>query len=555
MLQVGDEIAGHRIESQLGERPGATLWRLQVLRTGQSRVALLFDGGGPELRERALLELRSQAKVTHPNLVRAVDVLEAGSDTALLFDLGDAPDLGEWLRRGHQEIADIDTLFLGVLAGLEHAHDHGLVHGELRPEYIVVEIGGQGPVARLCALGVGRIIGGPPLSRSGLKPPLYLAPEQLLDNQRVDHRADIFALGCLLYEMIGGTPAFGGTDTYAVVGRILSEGYVLPEQLRSALPARYGEVIRRCLHSDRDRRYATCAQVRNAWNSSSPVAPSPVVAKLPSLAPSPRPEPGPNTAAPARPHGPAAPTPVIVEPEPLASPRGAAPGAPTPGLRPPGGAKKEAAEQSRGETPPATGTNAVPRGTPWAWIALIVALGALGFALMLLVGAGWWWSSQQGGDEKVATAPPVVREDTATAAGNATPPPAVATETQAAAPPKRAATPPASAAKTAEPKPTAPEGGIKPATEDEAPPVSAGAMAPLTLAFVGQTLPVTVELTCADGLRERASLQDGGVVFPSVPTTGQCRIHPKGGFAATTYAVNGGQSLTCTLKGSTTTCR
>jgi hypothetical protein len=99
--------------------------------------------------------------------------------------------------------------------------------------------------------------------------PMYMAPEQVRDASRVDHRADIYSLGCILYELVCGVPPFNGPDVIEIFTAIGEGRYVDPEQARPGLPATLVEAIRAMLAGDPDERPGSCAELRAALGEES----------------------------------------------------------------------------------------------------------------------------------------------------------------------------------------------------------------------------------------------------------------------------------------------
>jgi serine/threonine-protein kinase len=125
--------------------------------------------------------------------------------------------------------AEAGRLFRGVLAGVAEAHGIGLVHRDLKPANVLVASGPRGRIPKVADFGLAKVLmdeqpDAPHLTRSGtaMGTPAYMAPEQIRNARRVDHRADIFSLGCILYELMSGRRPFAGEDMLSVFNAVAS---------------------------------------------------------------------------------------------------------------------------------------------------------------------------------------------------------------------------------------------------------------------------------------------------------------------------------------------
>jgi serine/threonine-protein kinase len=162
--------------------------------------------------------------VDHPNLVRAVDQIVEQGRLYLVLELARGPSLGDELKHGALAPRRALVIARQVLDGLEHAHAQGLVHRDLKPDNLVLtragEPGREFERVKILDFGLVKLldaaaaaIGGDVLTRTGITfgTPMYMAPEQAL-GRKVDGRADLYALGVILFEMLTGTTPFSGTE-------------------------------------------------------------------------------------------------------------------------------------------------------------------------------------------------------------------------------------------------------------------------------------------------------------------------------------------------------
>ncbi len=141
---------------------------------------------------------------------------------------------------------------------LGHAHSRGVLHRDVKPENILLA-GGHGLIADF---GLARAIGGMEYQRitqtgAVVGTPFYLSPEQILASRDLDQRADIYSLGCILYEMLTGEPPYTGSSLNQVVKRILQAPIPSARRLSPAVPAEIDQAIARALAKSADERFAS----------------------------------------------------------------------------------------------------------------------------------------------------------------------------------------------------------------------------------------------------------------------------------------------------------
>lgn len=215
------------------------------------------------IETRLLREGRIQASLQHPNVLPVTDVIRVTGRPALVMPFVSGPTLAQVLARRDLSLAHREALFRGVVAGIRAAHAAGLVHRDLKPSNVLVQPTPEGPVPRVADFGLAKVLGEPDgvaATRSGV--PLgtlqYMAPEQHRDASRVDHRVDLWALGCVLYEVACRRPAFREDDPVELVQAVVHGRFVPPRDHEPDLPARLVRAIEACLQVDRDDRVPTC---------------------------------------------------------------------------------------------------------------------------------------------------------------------------------------------------------------------------------------------------------------------------------------------------------
>jgi serine/threonine-protein kinase len=265
VLERGREIDRYRVEHELGSGGMATVYRVRHVRLGSVHALKVLKVGGRDLQERLVQEGRVQAQLRHPHIVAVTDVVDVDGAPGLVMDLVAGPPLDAWLREHRPGLGEALRLFDGIVSGVARAHREGLVHRDLKPGNVLLEEGDTGLVAKVTDFGLAKILAdtGSSLTRtrSGVSvgTPQYMAPEQVRDASRVDQRADVFALGCILYELACGRSPFQQPDVLSTMNAVVAGDYAPPESLAPALPERVRAAIAGSLQVDRDKRIPDCA--------------------------------------------------------------------------------------------------------------------------------------------------------------------------------------------------------------------------------------------------------------------------------------------------------
>ena len=263
----------YRIERELGAGGMATVYLAEDLRHGR-QVALkvlrpeLATALGPE---RFLREIETVARLTHPHVLPLFD---SGEADGLLFYVMPCVE-GETLkarleREGALPIDDALRIARECAEALEHAHAQGIIHRDLKPANILFS-GGHAVVADF---GIARAVEGAAdeqaLTRTGMSVGSvgYMSPEQATGERTVDERTDVYALGCVLYEMLTGERAFGGRTAQAVMAKQIAGEVPSVRALRPTVPEGLAEAIDEALRPHPAERYRSMGAFRRAFSSS-----------------------------------------------------------------------------------------------------------------------------------------------------------------------------------------------------------------------------------------------------------------------------------------------
>jgi serine/threonine protein kinase/tetratricopeptide (TPR) repeat protein len=259
--------ASYTIVRELGRGGMATVFLAQDLRH-ERPVALkvlrseLAATLGPERFQR---EIKLAARLQHPHILTVHDSGEAAGQLWYAMPYVEGESLRDRLRREPQLPIDEALLIAKETAqALDHAHRHGVVHRDIKPENILLTREGDVLVADF---GIARAVGAESgLTETGLAvgTPAYMSPEQAAGEREVDARADIYALGCVVYEMLAGEPPFTGPTAQVITARRMSEPARPLRKTRETVPESVERAVAKALARVPADRYATAADFARA---------------------------------------------------------------------------------------------------------------------------------------------------------------------------------------------------------------------------------------------------------------------------------------------------
>lgn len=226
----------------------------------------------PGLAQRFLQEARVAAAIQSPHIARVTDV-DTAADGApyLVMELLQGESLQHLLDRTPElSTAQAVDFALQILSGLEVAHAADVVHRDLKPDNVFITPSSGGPILKLIDFGIAKLRQSSELNRGLTRAgvvmgtPEYMPPEQLYSANAVDQRADLYAVGVMLFEMLAGRRPADGDEPEVIVGKVLSGEVLKLDELKPELPPGLADVVHKALAADRDARYANALEMRLA---------------------------------------------------------------------------------------------------------------------------------------------------------------------------------------------------------------------------------------------------------------------------------------------------
>ena len=228
------------------------------------KVENLSDESAAEYEVRFRTEARSAARLQHPNIVSVYDSDRDGDIAFLVMEFIQGDDLKHHLDNGEIYTLTQTAGIMGdLLSALEYAHKQNIVHRDIKPANLLIEPGGR---IKLADFGVARIQDSGEATRTQgtivgtLK---YMSPEQL-QGLPIDARADLFAAGVVLYQLLTGQRPFDGDTDFAVIQQIVGHSPAAPTTLNPKLPQAIDTVLARSLAKSREQRFSTAGEFATA---------------------------------------------------------------------------------------------------------------------------------------------------------------------------------------------------------------------------------------------------------------------------------------------------
>jgi serine/threonine protein kinase len=275
-LTIGTQLGSHEITALLGKGGMGEVYRARDLKLKREVAIKILPeefSRDDDRVSRFQREAEVLASLNHPNIAAIYDFEEANGSRFLVLELVDGETLADRLQRGPIPVDEALEVAKHICEALEAAHEKGIVHRDLKPANIKITPDGK---VKVLDFGLARALENAPANPNFSNSPTlsmaatnagvilgtaaYMSPEQA-KGRPVDRRTDIFAFGCVLYEMLAGKPAFDGEDVPDILSRILQrepDWELLPPNV----PSRIRELLHLCLEKNAKNRRRDAGDVR-----------------------------------------------------------------------------------------------------------------------------------------------------------------------------------------------------------------------------------------------------------------------------------------------------
>ena len=255
-------IGGFKVRRRIAQGGMATVYEAEQLSIGRTVALKVLRGRLAEDKVfvgRFQREARAAARLSHPNIVSAIDVGEADGRHYFVMEYVDGETVGARLRRtGPMDAQEAAQIVVQIARALDHAHTYGMVHLDVKPGNIMLTASGE---AKLADFGLARKVEDVDILYSERRlvfgTPAYMSPEQLRPGGDVDTRTDVYSLGVTFYEMVVGKRAFRSRARREIVRKVRAGEFEPVRQVVSLLPEDVALVIEKMMALDREDRYQT----------------------------------------------------------------------------------------------------------------------------------------------------------------------------------------------------------------------------------------------------------------------------------------------------------
>lgn len=266
---IGSRIGDYEIISVLGAGGMGKVYKVRNLlteRTEALKVLLMNAGEEQDQADRFLREIKVQARLTHRNIAGLHTALRVDNQVLMVMEYVEGTTLERLLKVGPAPPQKAAELMCQVLSALAYAHGEGVIHRDLKPANIMVTTEG---VIKLLDFGIAKLKQDQSLTKTGFTVGSlpYMSPEQIEGATDLDHRADIYALGISLYEIVTGRRPFQGESDYSLMVAHLKEIPVPPIQIDPNVPQALNDIILTAIEKDRERRFQSAAAMLRAMES------------------------------------------------------------------------------------------------------------------------------------------------------------------------------------------------------------------------------------------------------------------------------------------------
>jgi len=273
------QIGAYRVLRRLGEGGMGSVWLAEHTMLGRRAAIKVLHAeysSRSEFVTRFFNEARAATTIADPGIVQIFDYgLHTDGSAYIVMELLDGEPLDQRLaRRGPLELPEALRIMRQVASSLGEAHSRDIVHRDLKPDNVFIvrdkEVAG-GERAKILDFGIAKLA----RDHAGIRThtdammgtPTYMSPEQCRGAGQVDQRSDVYALGCMLFELLVGRPPFWAEGMGEIIAMHLREAPPVPSSLRPSIPLEVDRLVLRCLAKDPAQRFANGSDLADALGS------------------------------------------------------------------------------------------------------------------------------------------------------------------------------------------------------------------------------------------------------------------------------------------------
>ena len=282
----GKKLGEYDLVEELGRGGMGIVWKARHRRLNRTVALKLVRGGclpGEAAAKRVRREAEAVAQLKHPNIVGIHEVGEHDDQLFLSMDWVSGGSLADWLKRVAFSPKEAATLVAKVARGVHHAHEHDVLHRDLKPGNILLDPTGEPKVCDFGLARIGQIESSLTMSGELIGTPAYLSPEQAAGKMKdLTPASDTYSLGAILYELLCGHPPFSADNLPALLRKVAEDDPMRPISHYSGgrVPFDLSTICLKCLEKEPSARYATSlalAEDLERWLRGEPIEARPVV--------------------------------------------------------------------------------------------------------------------------------------------------------------------------------------------------------------------------------------------------------------------------------------